>query len=126
MTLFWKCLKLTVDFENAVEKSEKIFTFLDNFIWIGSSKFSLLPGKYFLSGVNVLTSSLKISDITKKDFFQVQFSQSNEQSWQNYYRADSSSVWDPLTCWLSSGVLKRDSLDIYKRTYLAVYTFGKT
>ena len=36
--------------------------------------------KYLLSGVNALTNGFKISDITKKDFFQLKFSQSDEQS----------------------------------------------
>ena len=40
--------------------------------------FSLLQRKYFLSGVNVLTNGLKISDITKNNFSQLQFSQSDE------------------------------------------------
>ena len=42
--------------------------------------FSLLQRKYFPSGVNVLTNGLKISDISKKGFFQLQFFQSDEQS----------------------------------------------
>ena len=107
------------------KKSEKIFTFLDNLIWIGSSKFSLLPPKHFSSGVNVLPNGLKILNITNKYFLRLKFSQSDEQGWQNYYRADYSSICDLLTCWLSSGALKRDSLGIYKSTYLTVYTFGK-
>ena len=41
--------------------------------------FSLLQRKYFPSGVNVLTNGLKISDISK--IFQLQFFQSDEQSW---------------------------------------------
>ena len=80
-----------------MEKSEKISSFLDNLIWIGSSKFSLLPRKHFSSGVNVLPSGLKILDITNKYFLPLKFSQSDEQGWENYYRADYSSVCDPLT-----------------------------
>ena len=40
-----------------------------------------LPGKYFSSGVNVLTNGLKMSDISKKDIFQLKFSQTDEESW---------------------------------------------
>ena len=36
--------------------------------------------KYFPFGVNALTNCFKISDTTKKDFFQLNFSQSNGQS----------------------------------------------
>ena len=120
------CLNWNVDFRNALKSSEKIFSFSDNSIWIGCGKFSLLPGKYFSSGVNVLTNGLKISDITKKNFLQLKFSQCDDQRWSSYCRADFRSVWDPLTCWQSYGVLKHDSLDIYISTYLAVYNFGKT
>ena len=42
---------------------------------------SELPGKYFSSGVNVLTNGLKMSDISKKDIFQLKFSQTDEESW---------------------------------------------
>ena len=55
----------------------------------------------FHSKANVLANSRKISDVTKKDFFQLIISQSDGQRWSNYCRADFSSVWDPLTSWLS-------------------------
>ena len=58
-----------------------MFSFLDHCIWIDSDKLSLLSGKYFWSGVSVLANDLKISDITKKDFFQLKFSERHEQNW---------------------------------------------
>ena len=58
-----------------------IFTFLDNFIWIGRRKFSLLQRKYISSAVNVLTNVLNIWDITKKIIFQLKSTQSDEQRW---------------------------------------------
>ena len=61
-------------------------------------QFSLSPGKYFSSGFNVLTNGLKTLDITKKDFFQLKFSQSHGRSLRNYYRVDYRTVWDPLRC----------------------------
>ena len=60
----------------------------------------------------MLTNGLKISDITKKDLFQVKFSKSDLKRSSNYCRTDFSSFWDPLTSWQSWGVLKRESLDI--------------
>ena len=122
---FSKCLKLNVDFANSVENWEKIFSLLDNIsiCWPG---FSLLKKKYFSSGVIVLTDGLKIWDIIKKDFFQLKLSQSLEQRWQSYYRADYTSVWDPLTLWLWWSVLKHESLDIYISTYFAAFNFGRT
>ena len=74
---FLKCLKLNTDFRNAVKSGEKAISVLDNFILIGCRDFSLLQRKYFSSRVNVLANGLKISDITKKDFFKLKFSQSD-------------------------------------------------
>ena len=59
---------------------KKHFSFLNNFITIGCRRFSLLLVKYFPSAVNMLTNGLKISDVTKKDFFLLKFSQSDKQS----------------------------------------------
>ena len=58
---------------------KKAFTFFENFIWTGCCKFSLLPTEYWSSGDNVLANGLKIPDITKKNCFQLKFSQSDEQ-----------------------------------------------
>ena len=62
---------------------KKYFSFLDNFIWIGCGKLSLLQRKYFPSGINVLTNGVKISDLSKADFFQLQFIQNDEQRQSN-------------------------------------------
>ena len=43
--------------------------FLDNLIWIGNGKFSLLLPEYSYLAVKVLTSSPKISDLIKNSFF---------------------------------------------------------
>ena len=68
-------------FQKRIKNLKKVFSFLDNCIWISSGQFSLLKRKYFSSNVNLLTSGLKVSDITKKNFFQRKFSKSNDQSW---------------------------------------------
>ena len=52
-------------------------------------------------------NSLKISDTTKTQFFELIFFQSNQKIWKNYCRADLCSVSNPLTCWLSISVLIR-------------------
>ena len=50
------------------EKIQKeSFCFLDNYIGIDCCKFSLLQRVYLWSAVNMLTSSPKILDITKRD-----------------------------------------------------------
>ena len=45
--------------------------FWDNCIWIGCIKLFPLRREYFSSAVNMLTTSLKILLITKKDFSQL-------------------------------------------------------
>ena len=88
-------------FGNAVENWQRICSSIDNFIWIDRRKVYLLPRKYFSSWVNEFTNGLKILAITKQDFFQLNISQSDQLRLSNYCRADFSSVWGPLTCWLS-------------------------
>ena len=69
--------KFDVDFRIEVKNVEKVFCFLDNWIWIGCGKFLLLQTKYLSSAVNVLANSPKLLDITKRNIFQPSFPQSN-------------------------------------------------
>ena len=39
---FQKNLKSNEEFENVIKMEQKVFGFVDNCIWIGTSKFSLL------------------------------------------------------------------------------------
>ena len=55
-----KCSKFNPDFEQVAAKREKGFFFLDNCIWIGIVKLSLLRTGYLWLGANVLTSDPKI------------------------------------------------------------------
>ena len=50
---------------------ENVFSFLDNGVWNSCGKFCIILREYLSSAVNVLTNSLKISDKTKADFFQL-------------------------------------------------------
>ena len=54
---------------------QKIYGFIDNLIWIGNDKFSLLLREYSQLGVNVLKSSPKISDLIKNSFFSLSLGQ---------------------------------------------------
>ena len=54
---------------------EKVFYFLDNGVWTCCAKLCSLQREYFLSAVNVLTNSLKISDQINADFLQLNISQ---------------------------------------------------
>ena len=56
---------------------QKVSGFLDNLIWIGKGKFSLLLREYSQLAVNVLTSSSKISDRIKNNFFWLNLVQSD-------------------------------------------------
>ena len=47
---------------------KKIYDVLDNLIWIGNGKFSLLLPEYSQLAINVLTTSLEISDLIKNNF----------------------------------------------------------
>ena len=74
---FGKCLKFNMTFKNAKKNREENFCFWDNCIWIGSVKLPLLSRWCFSSTVNVLTNSLRILCITKRDFFQCNYVQSD-------------------------------------------------
>ena len=76
-SLFWKCSKFKVDFENARKNPEKGFCFWDNCVRICCVKLSLLRREYLSSAVNVLTNSYKALRLTKTDFF-----------WHNYLPDD--------------------------------------
>ena len=60
----------------------------------------------------MLTNSLKISDTTKTEFFELSLFQSHQKIWKKYRRADSSSDLELLTCWLPMNVLTQVFLDI--------------
>ena len=57
---------------------EKKLFFLDKCIWIGWIKLSLLRRENLSSAVNVLTNSLKILHVTKRDFFQLNYLHSDQ------------------------------------------------
>ena len=73
----------------------------------------------------MLTNSLKISDTTKTEFFQWNFYQSDQKIWLKYWRADLSSVLEPLTRWLRKSVVTRGFLVISVTPLFAAYNFTK-
>ena len=107
-----KCFKFYVGFKDAKTISQKVFHFLDNCVRIGSQKLSVLWLEYLLSVINGSTNSLKISDQTKTDVFQLSLPQNEEKIKEKCCRADFDSVTDPLTHCLAKGLLKQDLLDI--------------
>ena len=84
-----------------------MFRFCDNCVWIGNSKFSQSRIQYLSWAVNVLTNTPNMWNFTKRDILQTNSSHSDKKKWYKCCHADLTSVWDPLTCWLSKEVLKR-------------------
>ena len=76
-----KILKFNLDFKNAAKNSEKVFYFLNNCIWIGIVKLSLLRKGCFSLAANVLTSSSNIWHVNKRQFFEVNFLGSDRWVW---------------------------------------------
>ena len=79
--LFPKRSKFQLDFKKAAKMRVKVFSFWDNCIWIGIVKFSLLRTGYFSSAASVLTSSPKIFNVYKSNFFQLNWLGSDEWIW---------------------------------------------
>ena len=61
------------------QKIDKIFSFLDNCVCIGSRSFPQFQREYLPSVVNVVTNTPKILHITKRDTFQISFPQSERK-----------------------------------------------
>ena len=59
--------------------AQKIYGFSDSLIYVGNSQFSLLIREYSSFGVNVLSSSPKISDPIENNFFELNFAQKDEK-----------------------------------------------
>ena len=116
-SFFSKYSKFNLNFKNAGKNSEKGLFFLDNCVWIGIVKFSLLTAGYILSAANVLRRSSKISHVNKRDFFDYKFPASNQLIWSMFYDAEFHSVWACLPYCLSKGFLKQEFLDIYLTTF---------
>ena len=69
LSFFPKYLKFNLNFKNAAKNWEKVSCFLDNCIWIGFVKLSLLRTGTFWSVANGLTGSPKSWYVNKRDFF---------------------------------------------------------
>ena len=52
-------------------KIQKLFSFWDNCMWMGCIKFSLLGREHLSMALIVLTNSLKLFHITKRDFLEL-------------------------------------------------------
>ena len=77
----FKMLRISARFQKWSKKLRKSFCWLDNCIWIGIVKLSLLRTGYFSSAANVLTSSPKIWHVKNRDFFQLNLLGSDQWIW---------------------------------------------
>ena len=81
VNFFFKTFKMSSRFQKCRENWAELFSFWDNCIWIGVVKLSLLKPGYFSSATNVLTSTLKIWNVNKQDFFEHNFVASDQSIW---------------------------------------------
>ena len=102
---------------------QNVFRFVDNCIWIGNGKLSVLWPEYSSSAVNVLKNSPKISDLIKNDFFKLYLAQNDKNVWQKCLSADLSSFRGSLTRWLSKFFQKQDPLCVSLTTSFEVNNF---
>ena len=110
-SFFSEWSKFHAHFRNAIENPHKVFPFWEKVIWSYCQKICILRREYLTSGVNVLTNNLKISDVTKADFFELNLSRIHGKIEKELYGANSDNVSKPLIRWLTNGVLKQDLLD---------------
>ena len=66
---------------------QNVFRFVDNCIWIGNGKLSVLWPEYSSSAVNLLKNSPKISDLIENDFFKLNLAQNDKNVWQKCFSA---------------------------------------
>ena len=77
-SFFWKCSKLNVNFENAKRNSEKVFRLWNNCIGRCWHKFLSLNKRILVIGSQWVNKIPKILHISKRDFFQLSFLQSDQ------------------------------------------------
>ena len=113
LIFFRKIWIISAKFQKCSEKSENLFCFWDNWMWIGIVKLSLLRTRYFHWAANVLTSSTKILRVNKKDFLELSWLGSDQRIWKRCCDEDFKSSWEPLPSCFLKGPLERDFWDIY-------------
>ena len=79
LIFFSKHSKLIIDSKNKKKISQKIFGFSDSLIYVGNANFSLLIREYSYFGVNVLSSSPKISDPVENNLFELNLAQKDQK-----------------------------------------------
>ena len=113
---FFKCVKFYRDFKNEIKSCEMVYGFEDYCIWTCCRNFSEFRREYMWWGVNVSKHSPKNLDLTKRNFFQLNFLDIITKLGKNCCCAGLGSAQDPLTRWLTRGVLKQVLSDVQVAT----------
>ena len=119
-SFFSKCSKFYMDSKNAMKYDWNAFYFSGKFIQIGVSKFRVLWQEYLASADNWLTYSPNISDLIKREVYQLYLYQSDKIVGKMLSSVSFWSVWDPLARWLSKHVLEQEQLWIQVSTFFGV------
>ena len=123
---FWKCSVFNENFRNVQNIWENVCCFWHKCISVGCVKFSLLKRECLSSAVNLLTNSLKIFHIPKRDFFQYNYLHSDQKQLKKCCRLQWKSISAYLRCCDLGFPLKQDFLEIYLTTCFGVRNFGNT
>ena len=109
------------------QKIQKMFFYLsDSCICIGNGRISQWWTKYFLSVVNVLIITTKISPNTRADILQINFNENDEKTWLNCSHWYFANIWDTFTCCLLKRVLKWCFSESPLAKFFTVCNFGNT
>ena len=76
---FFKTLEIYCKFRKFKKNGEKIYGFSDSLIYVGNGKFSLSIREYTWFGVNMLSSSPKISDPIENTFSEPYLAQKDKK-----------------------------------------------
>ena len=101
-SFFRRYSKLYLDLGNTEKNRKFFFRVLDNCIWIGCGKHSLLPRENTFHRVSICYQTVSRFQILlrQNSLSSFYFRVIKERIWQKYYRADLRSVLEPWTCWL--------------------------
>ena len=118
--------KIWLRFYKCNKKRRKSFSFLRQLHLNCSYKFSQYWKGYLLAAVNVLRNIPKILLNTTGDIFQINFSQTDQNTWKKRSHGNFGGLLDTFTCWLSKRFLKRRFLESFLTKIFTVFNFGNT
>ena len=118
---FFKMFKIWYRFQKWKKTMRKNSSFSRQLHLNRGEEIHAIPNRIFVIGSQCVTKHPKISHITKGDIFKIKVPQSDEKIWWKCSHEGFASVWDPLTRWLSKGVIEPCFLESYPTKF---FTFG--